>query len=130
MLRSHEENDEDGNAPHPYWYARVLGIYHTNIYVAGQREPRRMEFLWVRWFGRDPDWSSGPTTCRLDRVGFVPEEDPEAFGFLDPMEVLRACHLIPAFSQGRTTDLLGPSIAREDPSGDYVNYYVMRSVQT
>jgi hypothetical protein len=86
-----------------------------------------MEFLFVRWFGLDADWNAGPSHLRLDRVGYVQEDDAEAFGFLDPAHVLRACHLIPAFSVGRTAELLGPSFARDDNRhGDWENYYVNR----
>ncbi|KAH9840199.1 uncharacterized protein C8Q71DRAFT_702877 [Rhodofomes roseus] len=39
---------------HPYWYARVLGIFHADVYQHGRnvrnRSVQRMEFLWVRWF--------------------------------------------------------------------------------
>jgi len=80
----------------------------------------------VRWFGEEPGWLGGARHLRLDKVGYISEEDPEAFGFLDPSEVLRACHLIPAFVEGKTTSLLGPSIARDGKDGDWANYYVMR----
>ncbi|PBK93717.1 hypothetical protein ARMGADRAFT_928956 [Armillaria gallica] len=41
-------NDEDPES-HPFWYARVLGIYHANVLDSGTRfpKPKRMEFLWV-----------------------------------------------------------------------------------
>ncbi|KAF8256632.1 hypothetical protein EI94DRAFT_1821442 [Lactarius quietus] len=80
--------------------------------------PERVEFF----FG-------GPGTCRLDRIGWVPESDPSgAFGFLDPARVIRACHLIPAFSYGKTTSLLSASQARDFLTADWVNYYVSRFV--
>ena len=66
MLRSpiNEEGAE------PYWYARVLGIYHANIWaensaIPGAKNTRRMDFLWVRWFGEEPDYLSGPHRARL-----------------------------------------------------------------
>ncbi len=133
MVASNEEDSSSSQRRHPFWYARVLGIYHANILDRTERFPRpkRMEFLWVRWFGMDPDWVGGPSTLRLDRVGYVPENDPSgAFGFIDPSHVLRACHLIPAFHLGKTTNLLGPSEVRDSTDGDWVNYYVMRSVHT
>ena len=48
----------------PYWYTRVLGIYHANIWaenlvVPGARNVRHMDFLWVHWFGEVPDYRSG-----------------------------------------------------------------------
>jgi hypothetical protein len=59
-------------------------------------------------------------------VGFVDSNDPAAFGFLDPNEVIRAVHLIPAFNEGRTANLLGPSIARQESEKDmdWTYYYV------
>ncbi|KAJ7116991.1 hypothetical protein C8R44DRAFT_627458, partial [Mycena epipterygia] len=123
-----DETSEDGLTAHPYWYAKVLGVFHANIHTPDSRHPRRYDFLWVRWFGRDPEWNSGTRHLRLDRVGYVPEHEPEAFGFLDPAHVLRACHLVPAFALGRTTSLLGPSKARDATNGDWINYYVMRFV--
>jgi hypothetical protein len=119
------------DARHPFWYARVLGIYHANIYFGPSNQPERMDFLFVRWFGRDPDWQGGPGTCRLDQIGWVPESDPSgAFGFLNPACVIQACHLIPAFSYGKTAHLLSPSQARDFPTADWVNYYVSRYVLT
>ena len=56
-----------------------------------------------------------------------PENDPSAFGFLDPSLVLRGCHLIPAFNDGRTSDLLTAplTIARPpDEVDDWVAFYV------
>lgn len=37
-----------------------------------------------------------------DHIGFVPEHDNDAFGFVDPAQVLCACHLIPAFAYDKT----------------------------
>jgi hypothetical protein len=85
-----------------------------------------MEFLWVRWFGRDLSHKSGWKAKRLDRLGFIDSADPAAFGFLNPAEVIRASHIVPAFRYGCTSDLLPKSIARrpEDNDQDYIYYYV------
>jgi hypothetical protein len=120
------------DASHQFWYARVIGIYHANVFFGPDfnAQPERVEFFFVRWFGRDPEWQGGPGTCQLDRIGWVPENDPSgAFGFLDPARVIRACHLIPAFCYGKTTRLLSASQARDSSAGDWVNYYVSRYVQ-
>ena len=29
------ENENENEDPHPYWYAQILGIYHTNICYIG-----------------------------------------------------------------------------------------------
>lgn len=124
LLRSYE--DEDDSDGHPYWYARVFGVYHARVYFPDSRIPKRMEFLFVRWLGRDPEWAGGPSSLRLDRVGFVPHGCPDPFGFVDPSNVIRGCHLVPTFTLGKTTELLPPSFARDSSEGDWVNYYVMR----
>ncbi|PBK60412.1 hypothetical protein ARMSODRAFT_898121 [Armillaria solidipes] len=132
VLSNEDTTDEDGNPVHPFWYARVLGIYHANVFYSAEPtfKPRRMEFLWVRWFGLDPEWAGGPSSLRLDRLGYVPENDSSgAFGFLNPSDILRACHLIPCFNLGRTKELLFPSKMRDSfVEGDWINYYINRFV--
>jgi hypothetical protein len=56
----------------------------------------------------------------------VDAEDPDAFGFLDPKDVLRGAHLIPAFAHGKTDELLGASIARlpHEEDEDWQYYYI------
>ena len=56
-----------------------------------------MNFLFIRWFGRDLDPRPGWNAKRLIRLGFVSGNDESAFGFLDPSQVIRAIHLIPAY---------------------------------
>ncbi|GJE92524.1 hypothetical protein PsYK624_086780 [Phanerochaete sordida] len=128
-----QEDEGDGQrskARHPYWYARVIGIFHADVKYMGpgsqSRDWERLEFLWIRWFGLDFTAPGGFRKRRLHRVGFVDADDGGAFGFLDPKVVLRAAHLIPAFAHGRRDDLLGPSLARQDDEDDedYVYYYV------
>ncbi|EJD50312.1 hypothetical protein AURDEDRAFT_58653, partial [Auricularia subglabra TFB-10046 SS5] len=124
MMHSPEERR---NA-HPYWYARVLDIFHVNV-LRGDTPapPPRFNILWIRWFGEDPEWEDGWKKRRLPRVDFVPASDPDAFGFIDPATVLRAAHMLPAYAEGRTQDLLpaGNSLARgPDEVDDFVNYYV------
>lgn len=122
MLPSYEDDSE-----HPFWYARVVGIYHLNVtHAPTNTKKERIAFLWVRWLGLDPEWKGGDAYDQLDRVGFVPfggEDEP--FGFVDPATVIRGCHLIPAYEFGRTMDLLPESQFRPE-EGDYVNFYVNR----
>ncbi|KZT68005.1 hypothetical protein DAEQUDRAFT_728551 [Daedalea quercina L-15889] len=131
MLLAPYEDDGDSQAnAHPYWYARVIGIFHVNVKHRGllsrSKEVQRMDVLWIRWFGRDTSAPGGFKARRLHRVGFIAHDEPNAFGFLDPAQVLRASHLIPGFAYGKTTEYLQPSIARqpEDKDEDYVYYYV------
>ena len=127
MVLSPERTNDDDD-PHPYWYARILGIYHCNVHYRKSSEPRRMEFLFVRWFGRDMNPVPGWKSKRLLRLGFISGNDDAAFGFLDPAQVLRAVHLIPTFVWGRVTKYLPGSspIARglKDPDNDWQLYYV------
>jgi len=117
---------------HPYWYASVIGIFHAEVQHTGPRsrdfKPKRMEFLWVRWLGVVPAHSFGRKKARLPKVGFVPDSDEFAFGFLDPALVIRGCHLLPSFVDGKTTDLLateGPTEARTNGDrDDWTNFYV------
>ncbi|KIJ54888.1 hypothetical protein M422DRAFT_152963, partial [Sphaerobolus stellatus SS14] len=133
----HAQDDPDSRNFHHFWYARILGIYHVNVIYLREdgtlEPPRKIHFLWVRWFGRETSYKSGPNYRRLDRIGFVHDEDnTESFGFLDPSLVIRAVHLIPVFSEGRTNELLGESIARqydkEKDSKDWCFFYVNRFV--
>ena len=129
MVLSNEDT-QDSNVRHPFWYACVVGVYHAKV-LYGLTVPRkkiRMQFLWVRWFGQDPEWIGGPPSLRLDRIGYVPQDDPSgAFGFLEPEKVVRGCHLIPAYALGKTANLLAAtSKFRDSPDGDWTNYYVNR----
>ena len=72
---------------------------------------QHLDFLWVRWFGRDLDHAGGWLACRLHRIGFLHQDQPGAFGFLDPAVVIQGVHMIPMFAYSPTSSLLGPSIA-------------------
>ncbi|KAI0710356.1 hypothetical protein C8T65DRAFT_807981 [Cerioporus squamosus] len=119
MTLSHEDDHEtnSGNV-HPYWYSRVIHIFHINVYrtdaVPGTpaSRPQRMDILWVRWFGLDPTTPHGFKAKRHPRIGFVPHDDGIPFGFLDPTVVIRGSHIMPVPSYDHTPDLLPPSIAR------------------
>lgn len=92
MLISHEDSEMSDNADaHPYWYARVIGIFHVDVLHTGphSKSPhkQRIDFLWVRWFGRDMTFKAGWQARRLHRVGFLDAKGPGAFGFLDPITI-------------------------------------------
>ncbi|KIO20707.1 hypothetical protein M407DRAFT_29645 [Tulasnella calospora MUT 4182] len=124
-----DEDEQDGVIPHPFWYARVLGILHAEVKDRRVRNSQwqRMDFLWVRWFGRDMEYNAGWKAKRLDRIGYVPDEEG-AFGFVDPAWVVRSVHLIPAFSEGVTEKYIPKaSIASDSESlGDWEFYHVNR----
>ncbi|OBZ80056.1 hypothetical protein A0H81_00427 [Grifola frondosa] len=80
-----------------FLYARVLGTYHAKVVYMGSGmrdyEPRRMDFLWVRWY-EVLDGSSS----QLPSLRFPSMCDAYSFGFVNPSDVLRSCHVIPDFA--------------------------------
>jgi hypothetical protein len=134
MVLSHENDNER----HPYWYARLICIFHIDVWYYGGENtlstPKHMDVLFVRWFGRDMSFNGGFSSKCLHRIGFLTDDidsDPGCFGFIDPDQVIRGVHLIPAYAYGRTEKYLGPSFARCEEEGDedwlyfYVNMYVL-----
>jgi hypothetical protein len=119
---------DDEDADYPYWHCHVIGIMHVNVREVGDKGNfKRLDILWVRWYGLDGEYAWGCSAKRLPRVGFGHSDDSDTFGFLDPADILRACHMIPAFTLGQTDDLLpSPSLARRsnEEGKDYVRYYV------
>jgi hypothetical protein len=89
---------------HPFLYARVIGAYHANVIYTG------------------PGWKA----LKLDSIHFPPMNGPDAFGFVDPKDVLRGCHVLPAFAKGkRQANGVGISRCAKDGK-DYKYYYVGR----
>lgn len=93
---------------HEYRYARVMGIFHANVIYGGgagraaDYRPRRMEFLWVRWFDvvKDVPSQNGWSSAQLDQLSFRRLDREGAFGFVDPAQVLHACHIMQRFMLG------------------------------
>ncbi|KAF8998813.1 hypothetical protein BDQ17DRAFT_1247288 [Cyathus striatus] len=85
MLLSRDDSEEG----HPYWYARIIGIFHARVIHESSLDPISMDFLWVRWYGIASGKSGWKARC-LPRVGFIEDgvDSLSAFGFLDPMEVI------------------------------------------
>jgi hypothetical protein len=133
MLLADNADVADGSSiGHRFLYARVLGVYHANVVYTGpgmhDYQARRLDFLWVRWYEVvDPD-TSGWSNSRLDSVRFPPMNGEDAFGFVDPKDVLRTCHIIPNFAKGNQhADGVGVSRCAKD-AGDYYQYYIGRYV--
>ena len=124
MMLSHD-NDSD---KHPYWYARIIGIFHVVVRHPSSINPIKLDVARVRWYGRDPDsnYQPGWKTCHLPQVGFVEyTEDGSnspAFGFVDPIHIIRGIHLIPAFKHGVTNELLPPSNSARLPNEGDVDF--------
>lgn len=121
MLLKHHDNDHDGK----FRYAKVLGIHHVNVVCTGNvYESHRLEFLYVRWY--EPVQSHSWETRTLGRVRFVPLANQNAFDFVDPGVVLRSCHIIPAFSQGKRNPSECGISALAGDKHDWLEYYVNR----
>ena len=135
MLLS-EQGDNDGNNIHPFLYACVVKIFHVNVQDTcnPDSDSKQMDVLFVRWFCVDQSAPGGFATKRLHQLKFIPKStDGDPFGFVDPADVLHACHIIPAFAHGQTDELLSPSLAHGEHAKldrllkenmDYRYYYV------
>ncbi|KIM54133.1 hypothetical protein SCLCIDRAFT_137387, partial [Scleroderma citrinum Foug A] len=97
MLLSHQPST------HPFCYAQVLGIYHANMIYIGpgvkDYQSQQIKFLWVRWF-EVLDCSAGWDHATLNLVRFPPMAEVDALGFVNPVDMLRCSHIIPAFADG------------------------------
>ena len=118
------------SSSHPFCYACVIGIFHANVIYTGpgllDYQPRRLEFLWVRWF----ELIEWPLDSRenlvLDALRFVPMMEDDAFGFVDPANVIRSCHIILAFAMGKLhPDGVAMSGCARD-GDDWKRYYINR----
>ncbi|KAG2045967.1 hypothetical protein BDR06DRAFT_1040545 [Suillus hirtellus] len=131
MLLGHASEDSNATSEqHPYLYARILGVYHVNVTYIGpgiiRYHSHRIDFLWVRWYQYVDEGSSQCPS--LDRVCFPPMAELDAFGFVDPNDILRCCHAIPQFSQHlRHLDGKGVSHCAQDQL-DWKFYYINRFV--
>ena len=51
MVFAHEDDNDNANA-HPYWYARVMAIFHADVQCQNPEswtvDTQHMDFLWVR----------------------------------------------------------------------------------
>ena len=68
----------------------------------------------------------GFSARQLPHIGFLHEDNPDTFSFLDPDVMIRGVHLVPVFSLGCTPDWLGPSFvqSKEDGNEDWRKFYV------
>lgn len=130
LLANTDPNTGLTNKADFYRYAHVLGTYHINVLYVGpgsvDYQSQRMEFLWVWWYDIAEIGLSGWNNSRLDRLCFPPVAHHDAFGFVDPSDVLRGSHVIPRFSLGlRHNNEGGISYSGKDFE-DWWEYYVNR----
>lgn len=121
--------DEEGNTvDHPYLYGRVTAIFHVLVEHVGQesttQHQQKIDVCWICWYSMnhyDKDASSfGFTVKRLYQVRFLHDTNLNAFGFIDPNDIIQAVHFIPNFAAGETTDDEG----NPNKPGKYWHYYV------
>ncbi|TFK80595.1 hypothetical protein K466DRAFT_503627, partial [Polyporus arcularius HHB13444] len=113
LLADTDSEGSDGHT-HPYAYARVIRIFHVNVrlYDSPMQEFERMDVAFVRWFRVDHSAPGGFKRKRLHRLEFVsPGSDELAFGFVNPADVIRSSHIIPAFAFGRTDTSVFPDLS-------------------
>lgn len=111
---------------HPYLYGRILDFFHVDAMNNGPTtlltdgSPAILQMAWIRWLKLDTQQGpSGFHSLRYPSVSFYESDDPDAFGFLHPDEIVRVVHLIPRFSLGRTTEYMkGPSKGRPESEHD------------
>ncbi|KAK7000945.1 hypothetical protein R3P38DRAFT_3218184 [Favolaschia claudopus] len=103
-------DSDDTPDDHPFCYARIIGVFHFP-------------------FGFAAFVSTAPTKAASSgNIEFFPDSDPNAYGFLDPDEVIRASHLIPAFHHGPTDPVEYTTLARKgDEFDDWRFHYVNQS---
>ncbi|KAF8673118.1 hypothetical protein RHS04_07673 [Rhizoctonia solani] len=105
------QSEDSSTPPHPFIYAKVLGIYHAKVSY-GNVVPRREDFVHVRWlyYNTDEARQGGWDECR---------------------NIIRAVHLIPDFQSGSSGTLLNFAklIAHNsEEHWDWKYYYVNRFV--
>lgn len=130
LLADSDPSIRPANEVEFFKYTRVLGTFHVNVIYVGPGsvglQSQRMEFLWVRWYEVVGKGNSGWEHSKLDRLRFPPVTQNDAFGFVDPSEVIRGCHVIPRFMLGRRySNGQGISYSGKD-SEDWVEYYINR----
>lgn len=130
MMLANNAPDDEGLEKHPFCYARVLGIFHVNVIYTGtgmvDYVARRLDFLWVRWYRYSGAQSPGWKDYKLDMLNFPPVAHDDSFGFVDPQDVIRGCHVLQAFKRGKS-HANGISISRCAGDGaDWRNYFVNR----
>lgn len=115
-----------GTVQHRFCYTCVISIYHANVLYTGpglkDYITRRLDFLhvqWFRWILPNPQYDA----VELDKLRFLPITDENVFNFIDPADIMRACHLIPTFMHGKShSDCTALSLIVRD-SDDWNYYY-------
>lgn len=81
----------------------------------------------MHWYSRDTRHKAGFKRRCLHQLEPLSPANPDAFGFLDPNDVIRSAHLIPAFAHRAEEGSTLPSVTggrKKAWSFYYVNWYV------
>ncbi|KAF7299950.1 hypothetical protein HMN09_01002900 [Mycena chlorophos] len=127
---------EDSAGDHPFEYFRIIGVWHVDVQYrefGHVTAARPFPILFARRFRLDKTWKGGFKRRRLHRIEFLPETDPNAYCFVNPDEVIREAHLVPAFAHGATMPVHYESIGRKPATFNdwkyyYVNFFVDRDM--
>ncbi|KAH7919682.1 hypothetical protein BV22DRAFT_1022573, partial [Leucogyrophana mollusca] len=120
-LLQDSDADSDRQCHYSFCYACVLGIYHANMICTGLGTVDYNLVVWSLFWFNDLRWLRVGTLAILTLSAFK-----DAFGFVDPADVLRSCHLIPAFSSGK---LYPDGVAMSQRAADgqaWAYYYINR----
>lgn len=76
-------------------YACVLGLFH--LYARnGSQEAEKLEVAWIQYYDVVDEDSVGGRCYPKLRLS----TGHDSFGFIDPQEIIRGCHIIPDFASG------------------------------
>ena len=95
-------SQEDDTTAHPYWYARIIGIYHTFVLHESSPEPILIEFLLIRWLGLDLDRTSRfgfEGSPRLDLSPIIQRLAPRHLVFSTPRKWFGVSTSYPVFQR-------------------------------
>ncbi|KAG9093796.1 hypothetical protein FRC06_011372 [Ceratobasidium sp. 370] len=113
--------------------ARLLGDRYEDELIRTASELARVHLQHDRIYAHQTlkiHYTSYDRWALTDSVGYFPDsEEYHAFDFVDPIDVIRAVHLIPRFVGGRTAEYLKSvdSLATDTRSvGDWKHYYIGR----
>ena len=133
LLAGPDPNTRPMNEVEFFKYAWVLGTFHINVIYIGPgsmgHQSQRIEFLWVWWYKVIGAGNAGWMHSKLDRLHFPPIAQSNAFGFVNPSDVIRGYYINPRFSLGWwCSNGEGISYSGKD-SEDWVEYCINRWAQ-
>ena len=109
MVLNREYAKKTWATEHPYIYGKVNGVFHANVSFVGtlpdgsrDYSQHRLDFVWIHWYRLLAPMKE----FELDRLSLTTLDNSSALGFVDPVQVLRAVHIVPRYSQGKVGEQL------------------------